>query len=103
MNNQEFMGEVNNSYHRSVKVLREKEEEYAVKDNRLGQFYEVGKLSGENSCRALIGMAAKHFTSIMSMARDPHLFSIEDWNEKITDLRNYTFLLDALLRDIGIK
>lgn len=103
MNSQEFMNEVEHSHERSVKVLLKKEKEYAVKDNRLGQFYEVGRLSGENSCKALIGMAAKHFTSIMSMARDPHLSSIEEWNEKITGLRNYTFLLDALLRDMGIE
>ena len=48
-------------------------------------------------------MAIKHYTSIEHMARSPYEYSLKHWNEKITDLRNYTFLLDALLRDIGIK
>ena len=103
MNNQEFMEEVEKSYKRSIKVLLEKEKEYAIEGDRLGQFYEVARLSGDSPCKALTGMAAKHFTSIVQMSREPDLFSIERWNEKITDLRNYTFLLDALIRDLGVK
>ena len=103
MNNQEFMDEVYNSYKRSVKVLIEKEKEYSEEGNRLSQFYQAAKLSDNNPCEILIMMAIKHLTSIINMSRDPNLFSVEEWNEKITDLRNYTFLLDALIRDLGIE
>lgn len=103
MDNLQFMDEVYNSYKRSVKVLQEKEKEYAEEGNRLIQFYKVAELAGTNPAEALVAMAAKHFTSIMNIVRDPRLFSPEMRDEKITDLRNYTFLLDALLRDMEIE
>ena len=103
MNNQEFMDEVEHSHERSVKVLQEKKKEYSIKEDRLGQFYASGLEQGINPCQALLGMASKHSTSIAVMVKDPYTFPLEQWNEKITDLRNYTFLLDALLRDLGIK
>lgn len=103
MNNTEFMNEVHDSYKRSVKVLLEKEKEYGTPEDRLVQFYEAAALSDGSPCKALIGMAVKHYTSIVHMARDPYLFSLKQWNSKLVDLRNYTFLLDALLRDLGVK
>jgi hypothetical protein len=103
MNNYQFMEEVEKSYQRSVKVLLEKEKEYSIPGDRLAQFHDAAALSDGNACNALIGMAVKHYTSIVTMARDPHLFSLEKWDEKLTDLRNYTFLLGALVRDLGVK
>ena len=103
MNSQEFMNEVYNSYRRSVKVLIVKEKEYAEGGDRLIQFHRVAKRQGCNPCEALIGMTAKHYDSVEHMVQDPHVFSLDTWNEKLTDLRNYTFLLDALLRDMGVK
>jgi len=52
---------------------------------------------------ALMGMAVKHITSILDMVKDPRQYSLKKWNEKITDLRNYTYLLDALVREMGAK
>ena len=103
MTNQEFLNEVHDSYKRSVKVLQEKEKEYSEPGNRLSQFYQAAGLTESSPCKALVGMAAKHFTSISTMAKAPHYHSLEKWDEKITDLRNYTFLLDALIRDLGIE
>lgn len=102
MDSKQFMDEVEKSYQRSVKVLQEKEKEYAKEDDRLIQFHRVSKRRGVNPCEALIGMAAKHYDSIEQMVQDPYNFSPAEWNEKITDLRNYTFLLDALLRDMEV-
>ena len=73
------------------------------RSDRLVQFYEAAALSDGSPCKALIGMAVKHYTSIVAMARDPYLFSLEQWDSKLVDLRNYTFLLDALVRDLGVK
>ena len=47
-----------------------------------------------------MGMATKHFTSMADMVKNPLDYSLKEWNERITDLRNYTFLLDALVRDL---
>jgi len=103
MNNKEFMEEVEKSYKRSIKAIREKEKEYSTPEDRLVQFVDAAALSDGSPCKALIGMAVKHYTSIVAMARDPYLFSLEQWDSKLVDLRNYTFLLDALVRDLGVK
>ena len=103
MNSQEFMEEVENSYKRSVEVLLEKEKEYAEEGDRLAQFRRIAERRKVHPYEALIDMAAKHYDSIELMVKHPYNYSIKEWDEKITDLRNYTFLLDALLRDMGIK
>ena len=103
MNNQEFMIEVENSHNRSKRILLKKQSEYTSGDtDRLEQFYRAGAAQDINHCEALIGMATKHFTSIADMAKEPMAYRLKKWNEKLTDLRNYTILLDALIRDIGI-
>ena len=103
MTNEEFMKEVEISYRRSIRVLEEKKKEYGTEEDRLIQFYDVARASDNNPCNALTGMAAKHYSSINMMSRFPHEYILKQWNSKITDLRNYTFLLDALVRDMGIK
>ena len=101
MNSEIFMQEVEEGHKRSVELLLKKEPEYSNPDgNRLSQFYRIGTLKEESPAESLITLAAKHFTSICDMARDPVAHSMEQWDEKITDLRNYTHLLDALVRDI---
>jgi len=44
--------------------------------------------------------AKENFTSICDMAKDPNSYTLKQWNDKVTDLRNYTYLLDALVRDM---
>jgi hypothetical protein len=53
-----------------------------------------------NPMEALFGMATKHFTSLTIMMKDPLAWSLETWDEKLVDLRNYTILADALIRDM---
>lgn len=101
MNAKEFMNEVEEGHKRSVELLLGKEPEYSnPSGNRLSQFHRVGALKEECPAESLMTLAAKHFTSICDMSRDPVNYSLDQWNEKITDLRNYTHLLDALVRDI---
>ena len=102
MNNEEFMAEVDASCARSKRLLLKKAVEYAGEDDRLDQFYRLGNALDIPATSALIGLASKHFTSIADMAKEPFEYSLRKWNEKLADLRNYTLLLDALLRDMGI-
>lgn len=103
MNNQEFMIEVENSHNRSKKLLIRKQAVYTSgDDDRLEQFYRAAAAQKINPCEALIGMATKHFTVIADYCKDPEAHSIRFWNESLTDLRNYTYLLDALIREMGI-
>lgn len=104
MNSQEFMIEVENSHNRSKKLLLKKGSEYATeKGNRLEQFYRVAMAQGVTPTSALIGMAMKHITSISDMAKNPLSYNLKTWREKVTDLRNYTLLLDALLIDMEVE
>lgn len=103
MDNQHFMMEVEDAHSRSKRLLMKKESEYSEGDDRLVQFHAAGAAQQLPSTMALIGMAAKHFTSIAKMAKSPRSYSLKQWREKTTDLRNYTYLLDALLVDIGVE
>lgn len=104
MNNQDFDLEVEKAIIRSKKILVKKRAEYSEEDgDRLGQFYRAGAAQNIHPAAALMGMAMKHVTSIADMVKNPYKYKLKQFNEKITDLRNYTILLDALLRDIGIE
>jgi len=100
----DFEIEFKKSVMRSKLTLIDKAKEYAVKNpDRLNQFYRAAEVQGINPAEALIGMATKHYTSICDMAKAPKDYTLSQWNEKLGDLRNYTFLLDALVRDMEIK
>ena len=103
MTNEEFMIEVEKSHLRSKKLLMKKEKEYSSGRDRLEQFHRAASAQNINPCEALLGMAMKHVTSIADMCKRPTLYNLRKWNEKLTDLRNYTILLDALVRDIGVE
>jgi hypothetical protein len=100
MNNEAFVQEMEESFERSRKLLSKKEKEYSLGNDRLDQFHRAAVVQNCNPAQALIGMATKHFTSICDMASDPTSHSIKKWDEKLTDLRNYTILMDALVRDL---
>jgi hypothetical protein len=100
MTNEQFKIELENSINRSKLTLIKKEKEYSNGRDRLEQFHRAGAAQAISPTEALVGMATKHFTSMADMAKDSNSFSIKEWNERIGDLRNYTFLLDALVRDL---
>jgi len=102
MTNEEFMIEVEKAYLRSKKLLIRKEKEYGGED-RLEQFYRVAMLNKVCATEALWGQTTKHVTSIADMVKDPTSYNLRKWREKLNDLRNYTFLLDALLLDMGVE
>jgi len=103
MNTQEFMIEVENSHNRSKRVLIKKGDEYSTPEgNRLEQFYRAGSAQNITPTEALVGMTMKHIVSIADMSKSPFSYNLKKWREKVTDLRNYTLLLDALLIDMEV-
>ena len=103
MTNEEFMIEVEKAFLRSKRVLMRKQVEYSDGKDRLGQFYRAASTQDITPTEALMGMATKHITSIADMCKDPLAYSMRQWREKIVDLRNYTFLLEAMLSDLGVE
>ena len=103
MTNEDFAIEIDKSVARSKSLLIKKGVEYSQDDDRLGQFYRAGAVQGISPAQALMGMAMKHVTSLADMVKNPFNYPLKKFDEKVTDLRNYTILLDALLRDMGIE
>ena len=101
MNSERFMQEVEEGHKRSVNLLLKKASEYSKEGrDRLEQFHILAAQKGRSPADELTSLAGKQWTSICQMSIDPVLYSMEQWDEKLTDLRNYTHLLDALIRDL---
>ena len=83
---------------RSLDVLVVKAEEYATED-RLHNFKVAAGLKGETPVQALAGFLAKHTVSIYDMCMSGEEYSLDMWNEKITDHINYLLLLRALVEE----
>jgi hypothetical protein len=79
---------------RDVLVL--KATEYANED-RLANFKKAAVLAGRGIPQIIGGMMIKHTVSIYDMIESGKPYSIDVWNEKITDHINYLILLRASL------
>ena len=81
------------------KILIDKAKEYADDADRLHNFKVAAALGSITEREALAGMMRKHTVSIYDMTRSPELYSLEMWNEKITDHINYLILLKAVVAE----
>ena len=100
MTNEDFIKLVENAHSNDVEVLKNKEKEYSAGKDRLDQFYIAATLQRITPTEALIGMMTKHITSIVDMSKHPDYHSQAKWDGKLTDLRNYTYLLGGLVIDM---
>ena len=98
MNNADFTTVLNQQLTRCSDVLVNKAKEYATGD-RLHNFKVAAALQECAPRQALAGMMAKHTVSIYDMCMSCEYFSMEMWNEKITDHINYLLLLRALVEE----
>lgn len=80
-------------------VLIGKAKEYATDDDRLHNFKNAAGMMSCDPKEALAGMMAKHTISVYDMCRSGKDYSIELWNEKITDHINYLLLLKAIVEE----
>ena len=99
MNTAEFVEVVKDQYLHCCDVLIGKSEEYASDAERLHNFFAAAGMMGCDPKEALAGMMAKHTISIYDMCRSGLPYTMELWEEKITDHINYLFLLRAVLED----
>jgi hypothetical protein len=83
-----------------LQILTGKEQEYARGDDRLHNFKRAAAFDNDTPERALWGMWKKHIVSVADMIDDIEhgkLPSQERVDEKLTDMINYTLLLEGLL------
>lgn len=81
------------------RILVRKASEYAPGNDRLYNFKEAAALQNITQAQALAGMMAKHVVSIFDMIHQAEDFSMERWDEKLTDNINYLLLLKAVVTE----
>jgi len=81
--------------------LQRKTKEYTGDNkDRLSAFKTAAALQSCSPQQALAGMMAKHIVSLYDMCfAEGVSFSLDIWNEKITDSLNYLFLLKAIVKE----
>ena len=96
MNTGRFEGILEAQLKRIRDVLVVKAAEYANED-QLSNFKKAAHLQGIGIPQAVGGMMAKHTVSIFDMIASGKPYTMEQWDEKITDHLNYLILLRAAL------
>ena len=99
----EFESVLNRRLELTRKVLASKREEYAADGDRMSNFRRAALMLGCTRQRALVGMMAKHWVSILDMVdqweEKKTIFSAERIEEKVGDAINYLVLLEAIMKD----
>lgn len=98
MNRETYEKIVETQLQKCEDVLLMKSREYATDDDMLHNFNVAAELKGETPQQALAGFMAKHTVSVYDMCQAPDgKFTMEKWDEKITDHINYLILLKAVV------
>ena len=104
MDTETFNSVIDKQVTRCLDMLSVKANEYATHD-RLHNFRTAAKIQSCGTKQALAGMMAKHTVSIYDMCAtdlegdNETAYSIDMWNEKITDSINYLLLLRAIVEE----
>jgi len=99
MKAEEFNTIINKQVETCINLLSSKEEEYASGEDRLHNFKQAASLMQTSPEKALGGMMAKHTISVYDMVFNDEPYSMDKWDEKITDSINYLLLLKAVLME----
>lgn len=99
MKDQDFDKLVNDSFDRCLKTLISKRSEYVKGEDVLVNFKIASELNAEHPVRSLWGYCTKQIISVAGMVDSPISYNLEKWEEKLVDIHNYLFLLEALLND----
>ena len=100
MTQKDFNAIVTEQVQRSLDCLTTKGKEYAKEQgDRLQSFKTAAGLLACGSAKALCGMMAKHTVSIFEMCENPEAYTLDKWNEKITDSINYLLILRAIVQE----
>lgn len=105
MNVKIFNDVVKAQLERSEQLLTGKGREYAegaeANDgvDRLAHFKKAAALQSETPEQAAFGMLAKHLVSVSDMVASDEAYTLEHWNEKITDSINYLLIIRAIVEE----
>lgn len=103
MNGTEFNKVVEEQIQHCKDLLISKGTEYKSTVDRFHTFDVAAELQNCSSRQALAGMMAKHTVSVYDMCQGEDTYSLDRWEEKITDSINYLLLLKAMVIDEKAK
>jgi len=81
------------------KVLISKNDEYAPGDDKLANFKSGARALGCSPEECLWSYTMKHIISIQDIVKGDGSYTPEKLREKCGDLRNYTVLLEAIMKE----
>lgn len=100
MISKEFEDIVTKQFEYCYDLLFEKAKQYNIgTDDRLHAFKVASAFEGISTKQALFGMLTKHLVSLSDMVRQDNDYSLDVWNEKISDSINYLLLLKAVVEE----
>jgi hypothetical protein len=99
MTHKEFKKVLEEQIKRVYSVMDNKSVEYASDTNKLANFHQAAPLLGISVPQTIASFMAKHTVSIYDMVRSGKPYSMETWDEKITDHINYLILLRAAISE----
>jgi hypothetical protein len=102
---EKFNETVTDQIARCSNMLVTKGNEYAPEANtepatdRLAHFKKAAAIMNTDQKGAVLGMLSKHLVSVSDMCTDKQPYSLDRWNEKITDSINYLLILRAVVEE----
>ncbi len=103
MKTEEFMQLVIDSHSRCVELLVQKGLERTTEDgDRLGNFKTSAKLRNQTPAESLADMCSKQFADVLDWSHHPKDFSPSQWIDRLDDVKNYMFLLEGVLTEMGV-
>lgn len=101
MNTKKFEDIIESQFAMCRMIMIDRAKQYAT-DDRLHNFKVAAELQCTDPKNALAGMMAKHTVSVYDMCKSQETFTLERWDEKITDHINYLLLLKALVEEQSV-
>lgn len=95
----EFKTAIEDQIARSRDMLFSKNDHYNPDADKLRGFKATAALRGTTPQGALAGMMAKHTLSVYDMCESGKEYSMDVWDEKISDHINYLLLLRAVVEE----
>lgn len=102
MKYEDYREAIQETFRMCEEVLVQKHAEYSSTYSPFHNFCAAGEIIGESPFKALEGMMVKHTVSVYDMLKEPYLYPMSKWDEKIIDHINYLAILRAMLIDAQI-
>ena len=102
MTHEEFMEFVVDYESECDAIFEDRKEKYSVREDRLSQFFYAAKDDRCSPLEALRRMMSKHWTFMRILCENGET-DIATWDTCLMDLRNYSLLAAALIRDERVQ